>query len=128
MNIVLTMGACVGAGIIVRVLRRWQRAGWLATLGSVVLIGALLAFAPNAPMDFFGRALALTTATRAFLLALFLATSALAHAVGSLGLAVAALVAFAVPAAVCLVLSLPETAGTDGDAAEPALPDLAQGI
>lgn len=56
------------------------------------------------------------------------ATSALAHAVGSLGLAVAALVAFAVPAAVCLVLSLPETAGTDGDAAELALPDLAQGI
>ncbi len=77
MSIVLTMGACVGAGIVVRVLRRWQRAGWLATLVSVIIIGALLAFAPSAPMDFFGRALALTAATRAFLLALFLATGAL---------------------------------------------------
>jgi formate hydrogenlyase subunit 3/multisubunit Na+/H+ antiporter MnhD subunit len=72
------MGACVVAGIVVRALCRWPRACWLAAFVSVVLIGALLIFAPAASLSFFGRALALDVATRAFLLALFFATSALA--------------------------------------------------
>lgn len=77
MSIALIIGACVGAGIVVRALRRWQRASLVATLVSIVIIGTLLAFAPNAPLHFFGRASTLDAATRAFLLALFSATSAL---------------------------------------------------
>lgn len=78
MSILVIIGACVSAGIAVRALRRWQRAHLLATFVGIVVIGALLAFAPSAPLYFFGRAFTFPVATRVFLLALFSAASALA--------------------------------------------------
>ncbi|MCX7838536.1 MAG: proton-conducting transporter membrane subunit [Anaerolineae bacterium] len=78
MSILAVSGAGMGAGIAVRGLRRWQRANVLGTFISIVIIGALLAFAPSTPLYFFGRAFALDAPTRTFLLALFGATSALA--------------------------------------------------
>lgn len=78
MNILLLIVACLGAGGTVRLLRRWQRASWLATVVSVSVLGAWLALVPSAPLHVLGRVFTLDDATRAFLLALFGATSALA--------------------------------------------------
>lgn len=77
MSVVVIIGACVGAGIVVRVLRHWHRANMLAMLVSIVVIGTLLVFAPSAPLYFLGRAFTLDVATRVFLLALFGTASAL---------------------------------------------------
>lgn len=78
MSILMLLAMCLGAGVAVRLSRRWQRGNWLVTIASVVLIGAWLAFAPRTSLSLLGRRLALDDATHAFLLALFGATSALA--------------------------------------------------
>lgn len=78
MNIFWILVACISAGIAIRLPRRWQRVSWLSTFISSLVIGVTLMFAPLTPLNFFGRVLALDAATRAFLVTLFGATSALA--------------------------------------------------
>jgi formate hydrogenlyase subunit 3/multisubunit Na+/H+ antiporter MnhD subunit len=67
MSIALLVVICIGTGITIRVLRRLPRLVFVASLVGAALLGAILATAPSAPIDFVGRTLMLDTAARACL-------------------------------------------------------------
>jgi len=77
-SVLLLIAVCIVAGIALRFLRRWPRLIFLATLASTLALGAIIALASDAPFYFFGRALALDAAARAFLIPAIAVGAALA--------------------------------------------------
>ncbi len=66
MSIALLVVTSLGTGLAIRLLRRLPRLVFVASLIGTALLGAILISAPNTPVDFFGRTLALDTGARAF--------------------------------------------------------------
>ncbi|MCI0477257.1 MAG: hypothetical protein L0Y55_13495, partial [Anaerolineales bacterium] len=70
--------ACLVTGGAVRLLRRWSRLGFVATLGGIGVIGGLVLIAPSQSDYFLGRTFTLDAGARAFLGITLGAASALA--------------------------------------------------
>lgn len=67
MSIALLALTCLVAGLAIRLLRRWPRLVFAASLVSAIVLGAILLTAPAAPVDLVGRTLTLDASARAFL-------------------------------------------------------------
>jgi formate hydrogenlyase subunit 3/multisubunit Na+/H+ antiporter MnhD subunit len=78
MSLALMVVTCLATGVAIRLLRRWPRLVFAASLVGAALLVAMLATAPTAPIDFFGRALALDSTARAFLFPAIAIAAALA--------------------------------------------------
>jgi formate hydrogenlyase subunit 3/multisubunit Na+/H+ antiporter MnhD subunit len=78
MSILVMTAVCLATGVAIRVLRRWPRLVFVASLAGATALAAILATAAGAPIFFFGRSLALDAAARAFLAPAIAITAALA--------------------------------------------------
>ncbi len=78
MSLAWMVATCLGTGIAIYLLRRLPRLVFVAALVGAGLLAALLLTASDAPLDFFGRTLALDAAVRTFLLPTIALTAALA--------------------------------------------------
>ncbi len=67
MSVALLAVASLLTGLAIRLLRRWPRLVFVASLAGGVLLSVILASASSAPFDFIGRTLTLGVGARAFL-------------------------------------------------------------
>ncbi len=67
MSVVLLAAASLATGLAIRLLRRWPRLVFVASLAGAVLLSAILFAAPSTPVDLIGRTFTLDIGARAFL-------------------------------------------------------------
>lgn len=78
MSILVLVLMCLGMGLAIRLLRRWPRLVFIATLVGTALLTALLAAIPVDSFNFLGRALVLDDMARVYLIPALAVTAALA--------------------------------------------------